>query len=439
MPIEVITVVMFLGLIVGLILGIPVSFVLGAVGVLFILFLWGPEGLATAGYQIWGIAQRLILIAIPMFILMANILRHSGIGDDMYDMMYRWSGGLRGGLAIGTVAICAMVGAMSGISGTATLMMGMIAVPSMRKYGYDKRLAVGCVSGGGSLGVLIPPSVMMCFYGLLTNTSVGKLFMGGLFPGLMLAGGFMLYIAIRCALQPSLAPALPPEERASWGMKFASLKALVMPIFLIMAVLGSIFFGLASVTEASVLGVVGSIICAIVNRRFNLKMLRAALTDGLQTSAMALWVLVGAFCFSTAYTGLGAIDFIGRTILAIEAGPLIILGGMMVLLVILGCFMDSGPIIMIATPVFIPIIHGLGFNPIWFGILFVINMEMGMLTPPFGFNLFYMRAITPRDITMVDIYISMIPFIIIQMIGLVIVIFVPQIALWLPALMIRPH
>jgi tripartite ATP-independent transporter DctM subunit len=413
------------------------NMVLGAIGVTFILLLWGPAPLFVALAAMWGRSFGIILIAIPMFVLMANYLRHSGIGDALYEMIYRWLGGLRGGLAIGTIIIGAIVGAMSGVSAAATIMMGVVALPSMLKRGYNARLTIGSISGGGSLGILIPPSILMCIYGIMTETSIGNLFAAGIIPGIVLAGGFIVYIGVRCFLQKHLGPPLPPEERATWRQKFVSLTGVILPIFLIAAVMGSIFFGIASITEASVVGATGAIICTAIYRRINWQVVKAATMDTFQLSGMIMWVIFGATAFSAAYIGLGAIDLIRGTIVGLEVSPIAILFIMMGIVMIMGCFMDGTGILMITLPVFLPICHALGIDLVWFGILFTINLEMGMLTPPFGGNLFYMRAVVPRETAkMTDIYIAMLPFIAIQVLVISLLIFLPEIALWLPRVMV---
>ena len=437
MPIEWITVVLFLSLLVGLFIGVPVCIVLGAIGVTFILLLWGPEPLFVALAAMWGRAFGIILIAIPMFVLMANYLRHSGIGDALYEMMYRWLGGLRGGLAIGTILIGAIVGAMSGVSAAATIMMGVVALPYMLKRNYNARLSIGSISGGGSLGILIPPSILMCIYGIMTETSIGNLFAAGILPGIILAGLMIVYIGVRCFLQKDLGPPLPPEERATWRQKMGSLRGVVLPIFLITAVMGSILLGIASITEASVVGATGAIICTAIHRRLNWQVVKASTIDTFQLSGMIMWVIFGATAFSAAYIGLGATEFIRNTMVGLEVSATAILFMMMGIVMIMGCFMDGTGILMITLPVFLPICHALGIDLVWFGILFTINLEMGMLTPPFGGNLFYMRAVVPKETaTMTDIYIAMVPFILIQVLMIALLIFMPQIALWLPQQMV---
>ncbi len=437
MSIEVITLLLFGALILFLVLGLPLAFVLGGVGVVGCYFLWGSKGLFVVAAQTYGAMGKFTLLAIPLFIFMAMILERAGVADDLYTMMHRWMGPLRGGLAIGTVLICTIFAAMAGISGAATVSMGLIALPAMLKRGYDKTIAMGCISGGGALGILIPPSVPMILYATLTGESIGGLFAGGIFPGLLLAFLFILYIGIRCFFQPSLGPSLPKEERATWQEKFISLKAVALPVMIIVMVLGSIYAGVCTATEAAALGCLGAIISAGVYRKLTWTLVKEACYRTASLTAMIIWILIGAYCFTSVYTGTGAHELMEKILLSIPGGRYAILITMQLVFFILGCILDPVGIIMICTPVFVPVIKSLGFDPLWFGVLFIMNMEMGYLTPPFGFNLFYMKAIVPPGITMGDIYRSIAPFVILQGIGLVIVIIFPQIALWLPSLMNR--
>ncbi len=437
MSIEVITLLLFGSLILFLALGLPLAFVLGGVGVVGCYFLWGPKGLFVAAAQTYGAMGKFSLLAIPLFIFMAMILERAGVADDLYAMMHRWMGPVRGGLAMGTVLICAIFAAMSGVSATATVSMGLIALPAMLKRKYDKIMAMGCICGGGALGILIPPSVPMIIYATLTGESIGGLFAGGILPGLLLTLIFILYIGIRCFFQPALGPALPKEERATWEEKFASLRAVVLPIMIILMVLGSIYAGVCTATEAAALGCLGAIISAAVYRKLNWQMFKESCFRTASLTAMIIWILIGAYCFTSVYTGTGAHELMEHLLLSIPGGRYAILFTMQIVFFILGCILDPAGIIMICTPVFVPVIKALGFDPLWFGVLFIMNMEMGYLTPPFGFNLFYMKAIAPPGVTMTDIYRSIVPFVILQGIGLVIVIIFPQIALWLPSLMNR--
>jgi len=419
-------------------LGLPVTFCFGGIAVIFIYWQWGPQALYTLATTAYGEWTNYILITIPLFILMAHFLERSGVADDLYEAMYRWMGPLRGGLAMGTVVICTVFAAMSGISGVATVTMGLIALPSMLKRGYNKLIAVGCISAGGTLGILIPPSVLMIVYAHLTGESVGALFMAGVFPGLIIAALFVVYIGIRCAYQPHLGPPIPREEMIfTFKEKMLSLKAIILPFLLIVLVLGLIYAGVTTATEAAGVGAFGALLCVILYRRFSRKVLDDSLMGTLRLTCMIMWILIGAKAFSHVYTAIGAPEFVMKLISGWEINRWVILMGMQFVLFILGMFMDPAGIIMICTPIFVPVIKSMGFDPVWFGILFTINMEMGYITPPFGFNLFYMRSLVPRDISMVDIYRSIIPFVFLEMIGLAIVMIFPEIALWLPRKMIK--
>ncbi len=437
MSIELVTILLFGALILFLALGLPLAFVLGGVGIVGCYFLWGEKGLFLSAAQAYGAMGKFTLLAIPLFVFMAMVLERAGVADDLYKMMHRWMGPVNGGLAIGTVLICAIFAAMSGISATATVSMGLIALPAMLSRKYDKIMAMGCISGGGALGILIPPSVPMILYATLTGESIGGLFAGGILPGILLTVIFIIYIAVRCFFQPHLGPALPKEERASWEEKLSSLKAVILPILIIIMVLGSIYFGVCTATEAATLGAVGAVFSAGVYGKLNWELLKEACYRTGSLTGMIVWILIGAYCFTAVYTGTGAHELMERLLLSIPGGRYAILITMQIVFFILGCFLDPAGIIMICTPVFVPVIKALGFDPLWFGVLFIMNMEMGYLTPPFGFNLFYMKAIAPPGITMTDIYESIVPFVILQGIGLIIVIIFPEIALWLPQQMAR--
>lgn len=437
MSIELITILLFAILLVSLVLGLPLVFCFGGTAIVFILWQWGPAALFTVASTAYGEWTSFILLAVPLFILMANILERSGIAEDLYEMMYRWMGPIRGGLAMGTVAICAIFAAMAGISAVATVTMGLIALPSMLKRGYDRTIAVGCVSAGGTLGILIPPSVIMILYGSLTGTSVGKLFMGGVIPGFLLTAIFTAYIGFRCFLQPNLGPPVPKEERFTMSEKMGSLKAVISPLILILLVLGVLYTGVCTPTEAAGIGAMGAFLMLFINKKFTWTILVGSLQRTCRLSAMVLWILLGAKCFSHVYTALGASEMVFNIFSGLELNRWIILIGMQLILLIMGFFMDPAGIIMICTPIFVPLAVKLGFDPIWFGILFTINTELGYITPPFGFNLFYMKGIAgPMGVSMQDIYRSIIPFVFLEIFALILIMIFPQLALWLPQAMI---
>lgn len=434
MSVTLITVLLFTSLLVMLITGLPIAFCMGGIAVVFTIFLLGPQALFIISSQVLGVMHNLVLIAIPLFIFMGMVLQRSGIADDAYDMLYKWIGSMRGGLAIATIGVCTAFAACCGISGAALVAMGVIALPAMLSRNYDKSIAVGSIAAGSSLGILIPPSILFVIYGIFANESIGKLFAGGVFPGLLLAFLFSIYIAIRTHFQPQLGPAIPPEERFSWGARFVSLRGMILPMLLIGTVLGTIFTGVCTPTEAAGIGSLGSLLCAAAHRKLTWKLIKGASYEALRLSCMVCWIIVGGTCFASLYTAAGATELIRGIVTALPVSPYVILIGIQFILLVLGCLLDPGAIIMITTPIFVPLIKMLGFDPVWFGVLFIINMEAGYLTPPFGFNLFYMKSIVPPDVSMGDIYRSVIPFVTIMIIGLVILVIFPEIALWLPNL-----
>lgn len=440
MSIEVITILLFGSMIVMLLTGFPLAFGLGSIGLGFTLWLWNADALYMVTQRAWCLmTEEFILLAIPLFIFMAMVLQHSGIADDLYEMMYRWFGPLRGGLAIGTVLICTVFAAMSGVSAAATVTMGVIALPSMLRRNYDKQISLGCIQAGGALGILIPPSTDMIIWCLFAEQSVGRMFMGGVFPGILLSSLFIIYIAIRCLIQKKMGPSIPPEERSTFREKIASLRAVILPLLIVVMVLGSIYLGVATPTEAAAMGAIGALISAIVYRRFSWQLLREATYGTVKLSGMIMWIILGALVFVSVYNAVGAADLIRSIFVALPGGKWGMLAGMQVTYFILGCFITTTAIILLTVPVFIPAIVAAGFDPLWFGILFVIQMEMALLTPPFGYNLFYMKSVVPKGITMGDIYRSVWPFVLLQLVGLMIVIIFPRIATWLPNMMITPH
>jgi tripartite ATP-independent transporter DctM subunit len=432
---EGLTIILFGSLIILLLMGLPLVFALGGVATLFTIFIWGPNALAVLSNRTYMCMDMFMLVAVPMFIFMGAMLQRSGIAEDLYNMMYHWMGGLRGGLAAGTVLICTLFAAMVGISGAATTSMGLLALPSMLKRGYNKQIAIGCIAGGGALGILIPPSVLMIVLALFARLSVGKLFIGGVFPGLLLSSLFVAYILIRSYIQKDLAPGVPAEERLPMREKLLLVPSLILPIALIFTVMGSIFFGFATPSEASAIGAFGSIVSAAVKRQLTWKNFVEALFVCLRLSAMVIWIVFAASVFTALYAVTGAADLIGDLLLGVGGGWATIIA-MQVIFFIMGCFFDPTGIVLLTTPIFFPIVVAEGFDPLWFGVLFVINMEMAFLTPPFGFNLFYMKAVAPPDVTMLDIYKSITPFVALQMVGLAICMIFPSIITWLPNLMI---
>ena len=431
------TLVLFGSMFLLLALGLPLTFVIGSIGALATYFLWGPNALYNVATRAFASTMDFVLLAIPLFILMASILQRSGIADALYDTIHKWFGGLNGGLAAGTVVIAAMFAAMSGVAAAATVSLGLIALPAMLKRKYNKVMVTGAIQAGGALGILIPPSVEMIVFALFAKQSVGKMFMGGVFPGLLLASFFIIYILVRCYLQPQMGPALSKEERATWREKFSSLRQVILPVLVILGVLGSIYMGIATPTESAAVGVLGALLSAAVYGTFNWPMLKESAFTTLRVSTMIMWILFGSYAFSSVYIALGASEVVKQGLSLMPGGRWGILIGMQLSFFILGTILDTFGIIMITAPLYLPIVAELGFDPVWFGILYVMNVEMAFLTPPYGICLFYMKSVAPKEVTMLDIYRSIIPFVALQALGLITVMIFPQIALWLPSTMIR--
>ncbi|MET4698262.1 tripartite ATP-independent transporter DctM subunit [Constrictibacter sp. MBR-5] len=431
---EWLTIVLFGSLVVLLLLGLPLVFAIGGTATIFIILLWGPHALPVLANRTYMAMDMFMLVAVPMFIFMGAMLQRCGIAEDMYELMYHWMGGLRGGLAAGTVLICTMFAAMVGISGAATTSMGLIALPSMLKRGYKKDIAIGCISAGGSLGILIPPSILMIILALTSRQSIGQMFIAGILPGLLLSGLMVAYILIRCAVQKDMGPAVPPADRLPRRERIRLLAGLALPICLIIAVMGSMFFGLATPSEASAVGAFGAILSAVIKRTFNRETFSSALFVTLRLSTMVIWIVFAASAFTALYAVTGASSLIGDLIRGVGE-PWMVIITMQLILFVLGMFFDPTGIVLLAAPIFFPIVMSLGFDPLWFAILFVVNMEIAYLTPPFGFNLFYMKAVVPPGVTMFDIYKSAIPFVLLMIFGLALCMIFPGIITWLPSLM----
>lgn len=432
MSTELASLLLFGGFIALLALGLPLVFALGSVAIIGTYFLWGPQALAMVGLRTFSAANSFVLIAVPLFIFMGCMLERSGIATDLYDMMYKWMGGIRGGLASGTVLICGVFAAMVGVSGASTVTMGLVALPSMLARGYDPRLSVGCIAAGGALGVLIPPSVLMIVLGLYANVSIGALFLGGIPAGGVLMALFIAYITVASTLSPRLAPALPRAERAGWGEKLAALKAVVLPVALIVLVIGSIVSGAATPTEAAGVGAFGAMICAAIHRRLTVAAVTESARITLRLSCMVIWIVFAASIFTALYTAVGAQAMVRNALTALPGGRWGVVIGMQAIWFLLGCLLDPIGIMIITVPLFFPLARSLGFDPVWFGVLFVVNMEMAYLTPPFGFNLFYMRGVAPPSVTMADIYRGVVPFVAMQAVGLGLMMAFPEIITSLP-------
>jgi len=432
-----ITIGMFGSMLIVLFSGVPVVFGLGALAIIWGLVTVGPQLMYFVALNYFSTTTSEILICLPMFIFMAHVLAKSGIADEAYDMAYKWLGNVNGGLAMGTIAVCTIFAACVGETGPAVLTLGVVALPSMLKRKYHSKIALGSIAGGAGLGTLIPPSVPMIIYASLAKESVGRLFMGGVGPGLLLSLFYIVYIGVRARLQPELAPSLPESERVSWSEKLRATRALILPILLVVLVLGSIYSGVATPTEAGTIGAFGSIIVALVKRRLNWQNLKEALFATLLLTAFGFWILVGSNVFACAYQASGAAMAMLNILISLPVSPWVILIIFEIVIIILGMIMDDFAVIMICTPLFVPVITALGFDKVWFGVLFIINIQMAYLTPPYGFVLFWIKSILPKGLTTEDIYRAVWPYIIMQAAGLAICIAFPQIIMWLPNQMIK--
>jgi tripartite ATP-independent transporter DctM subunit len=416
-------------------LGAPFAFALGGTAIGLAMYLFGDQTSLIVALNSFTLMNDFILVAIPLFIFIGVVLERSGLAEDLFAAAQVWFGPLRGGLAIASVGMATVFAALTGVSAASTMSTGVAALPSMLARGYNRFIAVGSIAAGGALGILIPPSVIMLVYAVFTGQSIGRLFAAGVVPGLMLSSMFILYIIMRCWLNPSLAPVAEEFRRPTWTERLAALRLVVLPLLLVALIIGSMLSGAATPSEAGAMGAIGAVLSAAAKRRVNLAMLRECGEATLRYSCMALWITLGALVFSAIYSSVGASSFIQGLFTALEINRWLVLLLMMLTFFILGMLMDPMGILLLTMPIFAPIAAHLGFDLVWFGILFVVNMEMAYLTPPFGFNLIYMRGITPAWITMGDIYKAMVPFIIIQACALGLVILFEDIALWLPRLL----
>lgn len=433
------TFLMFGGLIAGLLLGHPLAFVLGGLAVIFGILAWGPASLPLFANRILGLTDNFILVAIPMFILMANLLQQSGVADGLFESLRYLLGRVRGGVALAVVAVCTIFAACTGVIGASVVTMGLLALPMMLRYGYDKKLSAGSIMAGGTLGILIPPSIMLIVMADMSGLSVGKLFIGSVVPGLILAGLYMLYIIILCGRRPDLGPPLSPEERRLMPMKkrlTMALVSLVPPVLLIMGVLGSIFTGLATPTEASAVGALLALLLTIIYRRFSWRMIKETTLATAKTVSMVMIILVGATCFTGVFMGIGGGKALSSLILGVGLGKWGTFAAMMLVVFVLGIFIDWIGIVYITFPVFLPISVELGFDPLWFVVCIAIILQTSFLTPPFGYALFYMKGIAGEELSTMQIYHSIVPFVFMVLIGLFLCIQFPQLILG-PAALIK--
>ena len=437
---EFITIGMFAGLLIGLFMGHHLAFVLGGLAVIFGYLGWGPSSFYMFINQTWGIMDNYILVCIPLFILMAQLLDQSGVAEELFNTMLYLFGPIRGGLAVAVVVVSTLFGACTGIIGASVVTMGLLGMPVMLKYNYNKRLASGAICAGGSLGILIPPSIMLVVMADQGALSVGKLFAGAVIPGLILSGLYIGYILIRCWIKPQDGPALSLEERQAVSKTQLTkmiIKTMIPPMILILGVLGSIFAGIATPTEAAGVGAVLAFAMTVAYGRFSLSGLKTAVVNTAKTTSMVIIILVGAACFSSIFMGSGGGEVVKNFIFGIGFGKWGTFVVMMIILFFLGMFIDWIGIIMITFPIFLPIARELGFDKVWFVVTMAVMLQDSFLTPPFGYALFYLRGVAPPEVTTVDIYWGAFPFWRLMELGLIIVVVWPATITWLANLLVR--
>ncbi len=414
--------------------GVPVFASLGIASAVGIIIMHGVGGLTVIPEIFYEKMDNFVLIAIPLYILMGEILFHTGIGSDLYQMASRWTNWLPGGLAMGTVVASAVFGAMCGVSVAGAATIGAFAIPEMLKRGYDKSLASGSVAAAGALALLIPPSIGFILYGAIADESVGKLFISGIVPGIILAIFMMIYIYIRVLLNPEIAPR--PKEKITWKMRFQSLGRAWTALFLIILVLGSIYTGIATPTESAAIGAVGAYFLAIfVYRSMNWKVFWEILLATMKTSGMILLIFVNAMLFGYVLTRLQLPQQLAEFVANAHMSKYMVLTAIVALLIFLGMFIDGASVILISTPILLPTIQLFGYDKIWFGVIMMITIEMAVITPPVGLNLYVIKSIAPEEVTLKDIITGALPFVLVEIAALIVFVIFPKLALWLPSKM----
>ncbi|WP_068830335.1 TRAP transporter large permease [Pseudomonas sp. BMS12] len=435
MSYELIALLMFSSMMLLLLTGKRVFGAIGFVAAAAALMMWGDGGAELPFSAAMKLMKWYPLLTLPMFVYMGYMLSESGIAEDLYKMFHVWMGPLHGGLAIGTIGLMVVISAMNGLSVAGMAIGASIALPELLRRGYDKIMVTGVIQAGSSLGILIPPSVVLVLYGMIARQPVGQLWLAGAIPGLLMAALFVLYIAIRCRLQPSLGPVLPAEERAqiSWGEKLRLLSAGIVPLFIFISMTGLFLMGYTSLVESSAVGATAATLAALVKGRLTRTVMEETLRKTLAISCMFMWIILAALCFGAVFDGLGAVKAIeGFFVGQLGLGPWEILILMQLSFIIMGMFLDDTAMLVIVAPLYVPLVGQLGFDLVWYGVLYTITCQMAYMTPPFGYNLFLMRAMAPPEVSLRDIYVSVTPFVVIMGLTLMLVMVYPQIALWLP-------
>ena len=436
MSYEAIAITMFAGMLAMLLTGQRVFAAIGFVSAAASLFLYGTGAVEMPFNAAFKLFDWYPMLTLPMFIYMGYILSETGIADDLYGMFHVWFGGLKGGLAIGTIGLMVVISAMNGLSVAGMAIGATIALPEMLKRKYDKVMITGVVQAGSSLGILVPPSVVLVLYGMIARQPVGRLWLAGIIPGFMMAGLFIIYITIRCMLQPKLAPTVSKEERdMPFSEKLKLLKAGIIPFLIFFFMTGLFIMGITSLVESSAVGASAATIAAIAKRRLTRKVMEETLRQTLGVTCMFMWIILAALCFGAVFDGIGAVRAIESLFITKwNLSPWQVLVMMQLSYIVMGMFLDDTAMLVIVAPLYVPLIVALGFNPIWYGVLYTITCQIAYMTPPFGYNLFLMRAMAPPEISIIDIYRSIVPFVLVMTLALVLIMIFPQIALWLPDL-----
>jgi tripartite ATP-independent transporter DctM subunit len=436
MSIELLTFSMIMTFLVLLCLGLPLAWTMGSTAIIYGLIIFGPNITSLYIARVYDMMLNYGLLAVPLFVFMGGILQRSGIAEKMLSAVHAWSGSIRGGLAIGTIVGCTIMAAMVGIVGAEIVVFGLVALPEMLSKKYNKYLALGAVSAGGGLATLIPPSIVFIVYAMMAGCSIGKLFIAGIVPGCMLAMAYILYIMFVTWIHPDYAPLAPLEERTMpLKAKMLKLKGLILPFLIILSVLGSLYAGIATASEAAALGCVASLISAYINKRFNFQIIKESMYETLIVSSMLAWLYFGSQAIIGVYTLAGGDKFAQSAISSLPFGRWGVMIGIQIVLIILGCFLDWIGILMLTTPLFLPVIVNLGFDVIWYGVVFCMNMHIAYLSPPFGPSCFYLKSVVPPEISLTDIFRGSMPYLYITLVVLAITVAFPQLALWLPARM----
>jgi len=442
MSVEVLTILMFLTLMASIALGHPLAVTLAAVATLFGLIDNGFDISALMGLfanNAWGIFLNYTLVAIPLFIFMAQILDRSKVSEGLFDALYQVLGGLRGGLGMAVIVVSTVFAATTGIIGASVVAMGLMAGPALLRRGYNRGMGAGIICASGTLGILIPPSIMLVVYGGLTGqkeTSVGNLFAAAILPGLLLSALYLIYVGVRCYMNPNMGPPIPKEDRtATLGEKLSmTMKNFVPPFGLILTVMGTILAGIATPTEAAALGCIGALVLALATRKLNWEVITQACVSTARTTAMIMALFVGGKFFSVVFLSMGGGDVVADVLLGMDVSPYVVFVIMMAVVFVMGMFIDWAAILLVVVPIFTPIAMDLDFNPLWFAMMVCINLQTSFLTPPFGYALFYFKGVAPPEYTMGDVYRGIIPFVTIQLIGLGVLMYFPEIITWLPSI-----